>query len=739
LSNFLLEIATMKKYFYIALLSVTFIAATARAQNLDLGNATTKVARVDDAQIATLQNLRPRSKTVVYLGASAAALQKDAASLSALQKWIKDGGVTVVYSDAATLFGFQLQAAREGTAQKGGQLYGRAEMAAPFGSEPLLWNTAIKTSANFGGMTVFYQMKKGDSLLFANPSAVPLLRVTDLADPQTKLFAAAVASYGNGWVVFAPRQLETSRAQGDQFWNNVLRMADDPPLPVDISALTVTASSLTGNNPDYKPLLADLQKRLDGKWPPANAALTELMPDTFPVARPIAQAMVKELQAATSPRAQKRLNAIIDLWMTQADLQRATSDSATAINAASKWLEDAERNAPKATEVLFWKGVIAAQNAGNDSSSSASRAKSLNDAAADWEATATARPLLAPVSAVESTFANSDLFGNPTSAMSLAWAKQARRDAAVIANEPSGMTLVGSGDKAVIVRHSAADATLRLALPAVKKLQAVSTDFGWIVPDEQVLIFPNESAFGTYGTALMDSDGTSFGNYGRVWQQQLLMVSQPSEPVIIPGTPERIIREGRRNVVLPGTKSRVVQAGTAAAAVLGRMHAEALIDALDEDGGKIPVWMQLGMMSLGGDAATGNKQAPTAELQQAGAANKLLSADRFNAGMLSDTTANLADAEALSLMTYFYEDFGAGSVMETIQRIASGQSANEALTATTGMDENEFFKAWYAALSGSRNEQRTPAARTARRTTARRRKAPKITNKAVSRATITRF
>lgn len=730
----------MKKYFYIILLSVTFVAATARAQNLDLGNATTKVARVDDSQISTLQNLRPRSKTVVYLGATAAALQKDTASLSALQKWIKDGGVMVVYSDAATLFGFQLQAAREGTAQMGGQLYGRAEMAAPFGSEPLLWDNAAtgsKKPATFGGMTVFYQMQKGDSLLFANPAAVPLLRVTDLADSQTKLFASAVASYGNGWVIFAPRQFETSRAQGDQFWNNVLRMADDPPLPVDISALTETANSLTGNNPDYKPLLTQLQKRLDGKWPPVNTtSATELMPATLPVARPIARAMVKELQIAISSHSSKRVNAAIDLWMTQADLQRATDDSATAINAASKWLDNAEQNDPKTTEVLFWKGVIAEQSAGNDSLPSASRAKSLNDAAVDWEAAATAKPLLAPVAAVESTFAIPDVFGNPTSAMLHAWASQARRDATAISNQPSGMTLVGNGEKAVVVRHSSDDSTLRLALPTVRKLQAVSADFGWIVPDEQVMIFANESALNTYSANASTSGETTFGNYGGIWQNQLLMVSQPSEPIIIPGTPERIIREGRRDVILPGTKSRVVQAGTAAAAILGRMHGVALIDALDEDGGKIPVWMQLGMMALGGDAATGDKQAPTAELQQAGAANRLLSADRFNAGMLNDTTANLADAEALSLMTYFYEDFGAGDVMETIQRIASGQSANEALTATTGMDENAFFKAWYSALSGINNERRAPAAR---RTTAKRNKTPRITTHVAGGAIVTRF
>jgi hypothetical protein len=347
--------------------------------------------------------------------------------------------------------------------------------------------------------------------------------------------------------------------------------------------------------------------------------------------------------------------------------------------------------------------------------------------------------LLAPVSAVESTFTNSDMFGNPTSAMALAWAKQAHRDAVAITNQPSGLTLVGSGLNAVIVRHSADDSTLRLALPTVRKLQSVSADFGWIVPDEQVLIFPNESAWNTYSTNASASGETTFGNYGGIWQNQLLMVSQPAEPVIIPGTPERLIREGKRNIVLPGTKSRVVQAGTATAAVLGRMHAEALIDALDKDGGKIPVWMPLGMMALGGDAATGNKQAPTAELQQAGAANKLLAADRFNAGMLSDTTANFADAEALSLMTYFYTDFGAGSVMETIQRIASGQSANEALTATTGMDENEFFKSWYDALSGIRNTRPTPAARPATRTTVRRRREPRITTHAAGGAMVTRF
>ncbi|MEO6908702.1 MAG: hypothetical protein ABI210_12520, partial [Abditibacteriaceae bacterium] len=483
MSKSLLEIETMKKYFCIALWGITFLTATkARPQNLGFGNLTTKVERADDAQISTLQNLHPHSKTVVYLGATAAALQKDATSLSALQKWIKDGGVMVVYSDAATLFGFQLQAARIGTAQEGGQLYGRAKVATPFDSEPLLWdNTAAdkKASATFGGMTVFYQMQKGDSLLFSNPAAVPLLRVTDLADPQTKLFASAVASYGNGWVIFAPRQIETKRAQGDQFWGNVLRMGDDPPLPVDISALTETANSLNRNSPDYKPLLEQLQKRLDGKWPSADvSSATELMPATFPVARPIARAMIKELKSATAPSTQKRVNAIIDLWMTQADLQRATGDPATAITAASKWLDNAEQNAPSSREVLFWKGVIAAQNAGNNSLSLAIRANALNEAATDWETAASARPLLtgSALSSLEApaTATGDSSFGKITPAMLQVWSSQARHDSMVIAKAPSEMTLVGNGEKAVTVRHFVDDTSLSSTLSTVRKLQGVS-------------------------------------------------------------------------------------------------------------------------------------------------------------------------------------------------------------------------------------------------------------------------
>src|SRR5690606_10474877 len=98
----------MKKYFYLFLLSATFgssIVYQARAQNNNVPNPTAptaesttkspapfKIARVEDDQIATLRNLRSGAKMLVYLGASAEAVQADPTALKSLQDWIKSGG-----------------------------------------------------------------------------------------------------------------------------------------------------------------------------------------------------------------------------------------------------------------------------------------------------------------------------------------------------------------------------------------------------------------------------------------------------------------------------------------------------------------------------------------------------------------------------------------------------------------------------------------------------------------------
>jgi hypothetical protein len=207
------------------------------------------------------------------------------------------------------------------------------------------------------------------------------------------------------------------------------------------------------------------------------------------------------------------------------------------------------------------------------------------------------------------------------------------------------------------------------------------------------LVFPNEAALATYANRLGPLQpgerplASAFGRYGRVLGNRILMVSQPSQPIILPGTPPRVI-----------------QTGTAAAAIVGRLHGELLLNALTEDGTPAPVWMRLGMMNLASDAVTvenNGGQHPDQELIRAGQANQLLSPDQFNAGAINNTTSDLADLESKSLMSYFYQQFGAGAVMETAQRLGSGEDIDQALQATTQMNEADFFTAWYNAVLGN--------------------------------------
>lgn len=770
----------MKKYFYLLSLSAALWVmpqAQAQAQNgapadpaaapqdTSKTSAAFRIARVEDDQVASLRNLRPGAKMLVYLGAGAEAVQADAAALRALQNWIKSGGVMAVYSDAATLFGFDLQKARPGNPQQGGQLFGRAVGAIPFSSEPLLWKTPVTANTagadlpeiddsaprgrrnklsvgdptEFGSITVYYQLQDGDSLLVSHPTATPLLRVTDLAQPQTNLFASAIASYGNGWVIFLPDQIESERAQGGQFLNNIVSMAANPPLPVTVSAITTTAESMSGGTPNYTPLLTELQKRLAGQPTKttapapednnaaaddnvaneddaaipaaASAATLELMPATLPVPVSIAKAMVNAItaaQSATPPaNAKERVAGVVALWMLQAKIQRSfdySQEDDNGANAASatvnSWLEEASNIAPNAREVLFWKGAAAAQDAANAALPSPRRAAAFTAAGNSWNDAATATPLLTPAAtpaaaptATLPTAAATTSFGDMTPALLTDWAKQAHQAGIVTALEPPIATLSGRNGSGVVIRHFSDDPTLRLALPSIQKLQTLAGEFGWIAPGEEVLVFPNEAALATYANRLGPLEpgerplASAFGRYGRVLGNRILMVSQPSQPIVLPGTPPRVI-----------------QTGTAAAAIVGRLHGELLLNALAEDGTPVPVWMRLGMMNLASDAVTmenNGNQRPDQDLIRAGQTNQLLSPDQFNSGALNKATSDLADSESRSLMTYFYQVFGPGAVMETAQRLGSGQDIDEALQATTQMNEEEFFTSWYQAVLGN--------------------------------------
>ena len=53
----------------------------------------------------------------------------------------------------------------------------------------------------------------------------------------------------------------------------------------------------------------------------------------------------------------------------------------------------------------------------------------------------------------------------------------------------------------------------------------------------------------------------------------------------------------------------------------------------------------------------------------------------------------LAKLDSTNRVSYFYQRYGAGAFIETLQRLGSGQSIDQALQATTGLTQAQFFAA----------------------------------------------
>ena len=59
--------------------------------------------------------------------------------------------------------------------------------------------------------------------------------------------------------------------------------------------------------------------------------------------------------------------------------------------------------------------------------------------------------------------------------------------------------------------------------------------------------------------------------------------------------------------------------------------------------------------------------------------------------VLSGTS--LTKLDSTNQVAYFYDKFGAGAFVETLQRLGSGQNIDAALQATTGLNQQQFFAA----------------------------------------------
>ena len=188
--------------------------------------------RVDASNAALLLELeRRRDVKVIELELKQAQLRQVPQAWESLSRWVAGGGVVLLHSDAAQLFGFRTVTARERTRERAGQLFGRARASLPFGAHPLLWGGISQTAEGrgrgaMGVYLVYYRLQSGDQLAIGHGAGVPLLSVTDLTAAtngeknEPPLYAAMMAPYGDGWAMMVPRTIE-ARADGATFGRNL--------------------------------------------------------------------------------------------------------------------------------------------------------------------------------------------------------------------------------------------------------------------------------------------------------------------------------------------------------------------------------------------------------------------------------------------------------------------------------------------------------------------------------------
>lgn len=681
-----------------ALFLSTLAPLTVSAQN-DARDAKIYVMRGDDAGPlpADWQNA-----DAVSLGATLDQMSPE--NSEALQFWVRDGGVVFLHTDAAQMFGFQTVPARIGTPQLAGQLYGRARAAIPAPAHPLLWGAPDNAQrandgspGSLGVEVVYYRMQPGDVLVTRHDAGVPLLEVTDLAvsGGGAPLYAAAIAPYGRGWAVFTPDLVESERADGALFARNLAalaasrvrpnRLRENDPMPAngalpriapgaDAMAALPAALLETGNLAPER-LLRAIDEAMS--FAPRNADDgDEKAQRVLMLSRGELTSLAQMARGAANDVATAdALRTTLAIMQARLELQRmAPAQAASLVDVAAKIV-------PQSADVAVLDGILNAARAADRLQSSRVRAVAWRDAAASWNRALQSAPLWN-----NAQTAKNGLIGGVERRQIEYWRAQANRAAALSAVEPPLVTLLGRGRDAVLLRHYPNDPTLRYAVPFGVYLSNSAQRFGWRAPDEEILVFPGERQLLAYRAAA-DLTAAPFPNplarYGDIQGTRILMVSQASIPVILPGG--------------PGQAPRFLNLGTSVPAVLSRFHAQILVNALAQDGAPVPNWISYGLISLStGDAVTAGSfnTRPSLGLNQFARAGILLTPRQFDQLLPPGEQSGAAEAQAASLMAFFYGRFGAGAVAQTLQRLGSGQGIDSALLATTELNEEGFFRTW---------------------------------------------
>ena len=695
--------------------------ATALPVPGDAKNSAAKAASVllvDADNVAGLPDLVERAGAI-SLGVYAADLDNNPAARDALIDYVRSGGTVFLHTDAARVFGYRTVAAREGTARLAGQLYGRARAAVPFGTVPLLFNNSVPTRGAVrapGVNTVFYTLRAGDDLVVDHPNGTPLLQVTDLASPTQKpLYAAAIAPFGAGWAVFTPDTIDTRRADGAAFARNLLKLVGESryvgvPQAAIISGdglLQSLSDAITGTNPAL-PALGTENGAANGATNGGNVPVARegTMTDA-PIARDNgmapgagnglgngADARPGAAMRADGPVLMLTRNEARSLGAALQDDPDGRGAAALALlrarvallngdgRVAAQQIELATRLAPNAGDVQFLNGVVALQNvvAGNG----INRAQAANVAANAFAQAGGAAPYF-----VQAPGAQGVEYGDVTGAQLNDLGAQLNRFSQVLALEPPLTRVVGNGASAITIRYFAGDTALPFVELAAGKL-ANSAAFGWSLDGQEILLFPTPALYAQYRAA----SGLNVQNtplpptaFGDVVDGRILMVSIPA---------------GRPVVPLGNGQVRVLPLVSTSASLLARFEAYALLDSyLSDGGGRVPAWMALGLAKLVETEVNGNANSIRydEELRRLGGVGGLLTPVQFDSQL--GESSLLAQAQATAMMTYFYAQFGPGRVAETVQRLGAGENIDDALMATTGLDQAGFFRAWSNAQFGN--------------------------------------
>ena len=299
-----------------------------------------------------------------------------------LQEWVRRGGIVVLHTDAANVFGFQTVHARERTFERAGQLWGKSENALPFGGSPLLLgghsqSRLGQTDGVPGVRTVFYQLDSGDALIQSVGTAgIPLLRVQDNTEPtknsaEPVLYAAAMRRYGAGWALFVPRTIE-ARADGALFQKNLesfITAANDGKwLSLPVSALSSAyAAASQKRKVDWQGLREALRPALDEQKLPVvseEAQLVLSLDDAKAMDAVAAQGDEAPKDDQERGRALVYLLAARALWQKDGDGGPPVADVKLAALwdaslAAREALWRTQSDGPAAAMTRWWCGVLA--------------------------------------------------------------------------------------------------------------------------------------------------------------------------------------------------------------------------------------------------------------------------------------------------------------------------------------------------------------------------------------------